>query len=52
MAEDAHQSRGAGELDKNETDVYVKPGETSHNKEVVWERWQKKRAFARAASLP
>ena len=33
-----------------ETDVYIKPGEAGHNqnKEVVWERWQKKRTFVRA----
>ena len=32
------------------TDTYVKPGEIGHNagKEVVWERWQKKRTFVRA----
>jgi mannose-6-phosphate isomerase-like protein (cupin superfamily) len=34
----------------DETDVYVKPGEPGHNlgKEMVWERWQKKRTFVRA----
>ncbi|HEY4136333.1 MAG TPA: cupin domain-containing protein [Alphaproteobacteria bacterium] len=33
-----------------ETDTYIKPGESGHNqgKEVVWERWQKKRTFVRA----
>ena len=33
-----------------ETDTYVQPGEPGHNagKEVVWERWQKKRTFVRA----
>ncbi len=33
---------------ENETDVYIKPGEAGHNKEVVWERWKKKRTFVRA----
>ncbi|MDX1484732.1 MAG: cupin domain-containing protein [Alphaproteobacteria bacterium] len=35
---------------ENETTVYVKPGEPGHNagKEVIWERWQKKRTFVRA----
>lgn len=35
---------------ERETDTYVKPGEIGHNqgKEVVWERWQKKRTFVRA----
>lgn len=35
---------------ENQTDTYVKPGEAGHNqgKEVVWERWQKKRTFVRA----
>jgi mannose-6-phosphate isomerase-like protein (cupin superfamily) len=36
--------------DKDETEVFVKPGEAGHNqgKEVVWARWQKKRTFVRA----
>ena len=35
---------------ERETDTYIKPGEPGHNqnKEVVWERWQKKRTFVRA----
>jgi len=32
----------------NETDTYQAPGVAGHNKEVVWERWQKKRTFVRA----
>jgi mannose-6-phosphate isomerase-like protein (cupin superfamily) len=35
-------------LKSNETDTYQAPGTTGHNKEVVWERWQKKRTFVRA----
>ena len=39
-------------LASTETDTYIKPGEPGHNanagKEVVWERWQKKRVFVRA----
>lgn len=37
-------------LQENETDIYVRPGEASHNtgKEVVWERWRKKRTVVRA----
>jgi mannose-6-phosphate isomerase-like protein (cupin superfamily) len=35
-------------LKSNETDVYQAPGNVGHNKEVVWERWQKKRTFVRA----
>jgi mannose-6-phosphate isomerase-like protein (cupin superfamily) len=37
-------------LKDNETDTFIKPGEAGHNqgKEVVWERWQKKRTFVRA----
>ena len=35
-------------LKSNETDTYQAPGEAGHNKEVVWERWQKKRTFVRA----
>jgi mannose-6-phosphate isomerase-like protein (cupin superfamily) len=35
-------------LKRNETDTYQAPGEIGHNKEVVWERWQKKRTFVRA----
>jgi quercetin dioxygenase-like cupin family protein len=39
-------------LAAGETHTYVKPGEPGHNvnagKEVVWERWQKKRVFVRA----
>ncbi len=37
-------------LTEDETDVYIKPGEPGHNqpKEVVWERWTKKRTFVRA----
>ena len=37
-------------LSEDETDVYIKPGEPGHNqpKEVVWERWTKKRTFVRA----
>ena len=33
-----------------ETDTFVQPGQPGHNqgKEVVWERWQKKRTFVRA----
>ncbi|MCZ6814371.1 MAG: cupin domain-containing protein [Alphaproteobacteria bacterium] len=35
---------------KQETEIYVKPGEPGHNlgTEVVWARWQKKRTFVRA----
>lgn len=35
---------------EHQTEVYIKPGEPGHNqnKEVVWERWQKKRTFVRA----
>jgi mannose-6-phosphate isomerase-like protein (cupin superfamily) len=38
------------EQTERETDTYVKPGDIGHNqgKEVVWERWQKKRTFVRA----
>lgn len=34
----------------NETEYYVRPGEPGHNegKQVVWDRWQKKRTFVRA----
>jgi len=37
-------------LKPKETYTYIAPGETGHNqgKEVVWERWQKKRTFVRA----
>ena len=37
-------------LKSSETDTYVKPGDPGHNagKEVVWERWEKKRTFVRA----
>ncbi|MGE5539078.1 MAG: cupin domain-containing protein [Gemmatimonas sp.] len=35
-------------LKRNETDTYQAPGTAGHNKEVVWERWQKKRTFVRA----
>jgi mannose-6-phosphate isomerase-like protein (cupin superfamily) len=35
-------------LKSNETDTYQALGEAGHNKEVVWERWQKKRTFVRA----
>jgi mannose-6-phosphate isomerase-like protein (cupin superfamily) len=35
-------------LKTNETDTYQSPGAPGHNKEVVWERWQKKRTFVRA----
>jgi quercetin dioxygenase-like cupin family protein len=35
--------------DEKSSDTYIKPGEAGHNaKEVVWERWQKKRTFVRA----
>jgi len=40
MSEDA--------LKTSETDTYQAPGTSGHNKEVVWERWQKKRTFVRA----
>ena len=35
-------------LKRSETDTYQAPGAAGHNKEVVWERWQKKRTFVRA----
>jgi mannose-6-phosphate isomerase-like protein (cupin superfamily) len=35
-------------LKTSETDTYQAPGTSGHNKEVVWERWQKKRTFVRA----
>ncbi|HTI88509.1 MAG TPA: cupin domain-containing protein [Alphaproteobacteria bacterium] len=35
--------------DEKSSDVYIQPGQAGHNaKEVVWERWQKKRTFVRA----
>jgi len=35
--------------DEKASDVYIQPGQAGHNaKEVVWERWQKKRTFVRA----
>ncbi|MCZ6481735.1 MAG: cupin domain-containing protein [Alphaproteobacteria bacterium] len=50
MEEDSAKDNDTADLEEDETDTYIRPGEAGHNKpkEVVWVRWQKKRTFVRA----